>query len=114
MVIHDFELNTQNTKPEKSSPISKCGICGRTLTDPLSVEAGVGPVCAGKAGAKLRKQERLSLPPCACDIICCRTEEGFKTNVPHAWKHHSPSGMAWGYGGSGPADLALNILLLFT
>jgi hypothetical protein len=24
--------------------------------------------------------------------------------------HHSPSGFAWGYGGSGPADLALNIL----
>lgn len=23
---------------------------------------------------------------------------------------HSPSGMAWGYGGSGPADLALSIL----
>lgn len=26
-----------------------CGICGRTLTNPESVEAGVGPVCAGKA-----------------------------------------------------------------
>jgi len=27
---------------------------------------------------------------------------------------HSPDGFAWGYGGSGPADLALNALLLFT
>ena len=26
---------------------------------------------------------------------------------------HSPTGMEWGYGGSGPADLALNILALF-
>lgn len=24
--------------------------------------------------------------------------------------HHSPCGFEWGYGGSGPADLALNIL----
>jgi len=23
-----------------------CGICGRTLTDPVSIEAGIGPVCA--------------------------------------------------------------------
>jgi len=28
-------------------------------------------------------------------------------------KHHSPSGMNWGYGGSGPADLALSILTDF-
>jgi len=27
--------------------------------------------------------------------------------------HHSPAGMEWGYGGSGPADAALNILHLF-
>ena len=26
--------------------------------------------------------------------------------------HHSPSGFEWGYGGSGPADLALSILAL--
>lgn len=27
--------------------------------------------------------------------------------------YHSPTGYEWGYGGSGPADLALNILALF-
>jgi hypothetical protein len=27
---------------------------------------------------------------------------------------HSPDGFAWGYGGSGPADLALNILFELT
>lgn len=32
------------------------------------------------------------------------------TNVPHTVIHHSPTGFEWGYGGSGPADLALNIL----
>lgn len=25
-----------------------CAVCGRTLTDPKSVERGIGPVCAGK------------------------------------------------------------------
>ncbi len=31
------------------------------------------------------------------------------TNVPHLGVHHSPSGFEFGYGGSGPADLALNV-----
>jgi len=31
------------------------------------------------------------------------------TNVPWNIKYHSPSGFEWGYGGSGPADLALNL-----
>ena len=35
------------------------------------------------------------------------------TNVPHKKVRHSPTGFEWGYGGSGPADLALNILLMF-
>lgn len=31
------------------------------------------------------------------------------TNVPHLVVHHSPSGFEFGYAGSGPADLALNV-----
>jgi hypothetical protein len=31
------------------------------------------------------------------------------TPLPHV-VHHSPTGFEWGYGGSGPADLALSIL----
>jgi hypothetical protein len=30
--------------------------------------------------------------------------------LPKRRSHHSPTGYEWGYGGSGPADLALNIL----
>lgn len=30
--------------------IGDCGLCGRTLTDPVSIERGIGPVCAGKNG----------------------------------------------------------------
>jgi hypothetical protein len=32
-----------------------------------------------------------------------------RTNVPHLVVHHSPGGFEFGYGGSGPADLALNV-----
>ena len=35
------------------------------------------------------------------------------TNVPHLITRHSPTGFEWGYAGSGPADLALNILVCF-
>lgn len=30
--------------------IGHCGHCGRTLTNPESIERGIGPVCAGKMG----------------------------------------------------------------
>lgn len=43
-------------------------------------------------------------------IVLRRDETGVYTNVPHLVRHHSPSGYEWGYGGSGPADLALNIV----
>jgi hypothetical protein len=32
------------------------------------------------------------------------------TNIPRTVELHSPDGYEWGYGGSGPADFALNIL----
>jgi len=30
--------------------LGQCSLCGRTLTNPESIEAGIGPICAGKAG----------------------------------------------------------------
>jgi hypothetical protein len=61
------------------------------------------------------------------DIVCKRVEGRDDTvggttlhrvgetqfNIVQRYKHHSPSGMEWGYAGSGPADFALNILALF-
>ena len=45
------------------------------------------------------------------DIVLWRTLEGeAHASVPHAARH-SPTGIEWGYGGSGPADLALSVLL---
>lgn len=39
---------------------------------------------------------------------------GVRTNVQRIEVKHSPSGFNFGYGGSGPADMALNIMLMFT
>lgn len=38
---------------------------------------------------------------------------GCFTNIPHLVVEHSPSGFEWGYGGSGPADLALNVCQVY-
>lgn len=38
---------------------------------------------------------------------------GLKTNVQRLEVKHSPTGFNFGYGGSGPADAALNIMLMF-
>jgi len=46
------------------------------------------------------------------EIVLCRNSNGDAiVNIPHKWRYHSPTGFGWGYAGSGPADLALNILL---
>jgi hypothetical protein len=48
------------------------------------------------------------------DIVCWRDDTGNPvTNVPRVIIRHSPDGFEWGYGGSGPTDFALNIMLLF-
>lgn len=50
------------------------------------------------------------------DIRCRRSPGGRPVveGVRHDWVVHSPRGFEWGYAGSGPSDLALNVLLLFT
>lgn len=47
------------------------------------------------------------------DIVCRHRPDGTAVaeGIRQAWVWHSPSGFEWGYGGSGPAALALNILL---
>jgi hypothetical protein len=47
------------------------------------------------------------------DIVCFLDSAGRHVNIPQRIVRHSPTGFAWGYGGSGPADLALNILSVF-
>ncbi len=48
--------------------------------------------------------------PVTVGIIIQRKQGKVYTNVPHTCVSHSPTGYEFGFEGSGPADLALNIL----
>lgn len=69
-----------------------------------------------KIRGKLKHGDTLSdhfLPePSFKEAFVCKRGENNEayTNVPHLVTHHSPAGFHFGYPGSGPSDLALNIL----
>jgi len=94
-----------------------CCVCKRRLTNPLSVKLGIGPIC--RANEKDSLQEVFEFMKVSKienwneDIVCTRDDSGIHTNVPCRITNHSPDGFEWGYGGSGPADFALNILSIF-
>lgn len=103
---------------------SKCNRCGRALKNPVYIELVYGKVCAAKMGISVPSKKRAgdveepvrklgSFVPFKGDIICRRTEHGPEVNIPHRFVKHSPAGLEWGYGGSGPADLALNALAMY-
>ncbi len=56
--------------------------------------------------------EKIDLPwdSATMDIRCERRDDGTHFNIAQRVRHHSPTGMEWGYAGSGPADFALNAL----
>lgn len=114
-----------------------CRRCHRRLKNPVAIQKGIGPVCEKKEGGQLsivpEDPYTVMLPlcdPAVGDVVVRREAihnspsgsprlieykvEVFKYfNIPHTIKRHSPTGMDWGYAGSGPADLALNILYHF-
>jgi DNA-directed RNA polymerase subunit RPC12/RpoP len=112
-----------NSVSDSESPVKtihnrsyKCTRCNRALKDPKSVERGMGPVCARKqAFDDAQKQdgipEQINADLATDGIVFQRGTDGTAlTNIPHLHRHHSPTGFEWGYGGSGPADLALNVV----
>jgi hypothetical protein len=92
----------------------KCTRCHRTLKDPISIERKLGPICFAKLKALNKDSDQYSSPYDGGDIILRRVDGVATANVPHSMVYHSPSGFEWGYAGSGPADLALNILFAVT
>lgn len=96
--------------------MKRCTRCGRLLKNPKSVVNGMGPVCYRKWKASLDSQETgniLLTGDYGDDVVLERRGNRIATNVPSVRVLHSPTGFEWGYGGSGPADLALNILLKY-
>jgi len=98
--------------------MASCTRCNRGLSDPESIQRGFGPVCWAKHQADLSQEEIAQQDLFSSydgEDIILQNIDGYATaNVPHAIVKHSPTGFAWGYGGSGPADLALNILYAVT
>lgn len=47
--------------------------------------------------------------------LCCKrlADRPPSVNIPHLVTHHSPDGFEWGYAGSGPSELALNIPVVY-
>lgn len=99
----------------------RCARCHRILKDAMSIKRGFGPVCWNKVvGENERTKIQCKLfdepeLPFRGDIILKRDAAGnIITNVAHKIVQHSPNGFEWGYGGSGPSELALNILAMYT
>ncbi len=99
--------------------VTHCQICGRELTDPQSIRLGIGPICRAKEAADHDQaqhtdtcKDHLILESLNPNGLVLRRDDdgGVWTNVSHVVTHHSPTGFEFGYGGSGPADLALNVV----
>ncbi len=64
----------------------KCSICNRPLSDPKSVERGIGPICWQKILSKMKQPENSNqhlIPGFDGDVICKRGEGwNISTNVP--------------------------------
>ncbi len=94
----------------------RCVSCKKPLSDPVSISRGMGPVCWASTQGKLDKnptEENRIIGAFTGDVVLVRSGKGIiGTNIPQKVIHHSPTGFEWGYGGSGPADLSLNILEL--
>lgn len=97
-----------------------CTKCNRPLIDKNSISRGLGPVC-WKAITDDMESRRPTIGheyylrhELKEDAIILRRINGHPyVNVYHKVVDHSPTGFEWGYGGSGPAELALNILMQF-
>lgn len=107
------------TSPGNFEP--RCVRCGRGLRDARSIAIGAGPTCAAVLGRSSTSlplfDDQPVLNGCGpledVGLVCVRLEDGrLACNVPHVVTYHSPTGFECGYGGSGPAELALNVLHL--
>jgi len=123
--------------------LAKCQVCGRTLKDPISIKIGIGPVCLSKKRVTVKRsnnkidEENAGISPPQfhgfvmpedlekvnpAKVYAAIRDEDENTITVSDEKgtrplrhivYHSPTGMEWGYGGSGPSDLARSILADF-
>jgi len=101
--------------------VNTCARCGRRLKDQT---AEYGPICAARmaaeraiaeSGASFRPLEGVTIRNGYAGArtpdgpVVVRVLYGVQEPLRHR-AHHSPDGFNWGYGGSGPSDLARSII----
>ena len=99
--------------------MSHCRCCNRLLKREPYVSEGIGPLCKLKQRLEVEKasneaDQDIIEPYDGGDIYVKRENGKIRTNVQRTVYKASPTGFEFGYGGSGPADLALNLLLMLT
>lgn len=117
----EIEHELLSPKEETEKYVHGCAICQMPLadTDKESIRRGIGPDCWAYMQEVCKKAnanyEMVFLPyKEGDDITVSRTDTGKKiTNVARNVVKHSLSDYDWGYEGSGPAELALNCLMMF-
>ena len=96
--------------------VVRCMRCGRELSNPQSIKRGFGPVCIRQIQADMQtegwdEETFITTVPLTEKLVCRRTDfDTAQTNVPRLVTVHSPTGFEFGYSGSGPADMALNLV----
>ena len=63
-----------------------------------------------KSEARIYRGKRLGVNPDTASNVSITVEENGEIKNLRHHVYHSPTGMNWGYGGSGPADLACSLL----
>jgi hypothetical protein len=48
--VREIEADPLAAAKETGLLTGRCSCCGRELTDPASIEIGIGPICLGKMG----------------------------------------------------------------
>jgi hypothetical protein len=113
----------------------RCRRCNRHLTSEPGRSQGIGPICAKKEANRdimdqsesdndqivpydggdifIRRISNTRIGPGGQMSIGFDTCSDIVTNVPRRIYDHSPTGYNFGYGGSGPADFAFNVMLMF-
>ena len=105
--------------------VIECARCGRALKNPKARELGYGLICWRKIQGERAREQRnaddsIVITPTITDgyagargpggtVKVVRIRNGVQEPLRHL-VHHSPDGFNWGYGGSGPADLARSII----
>ena len=131
----DLAFDNRRFTIKQIRQMARCRKCNRVLKNPVAIKLGIGPVCARKEQLERGTNqqngdtdqivaydggnfwiERIAAPtlvgPNNETAMKTHTASGVRSNVQRQIYKHSPTGYNFGYGGSGPADFALNLCLM--